>query len=43
MQTNDHEPSIFETTLTLTGSAAAIALLLALGNLIPDLLLAFAR
>jgi hypothetical protein len=42
-QTNDHEPSRLETTLTLGGSAIAIFTIIALGNLLPDLLLAFAR
>lgn len=43
MQTHDHEPSGIETALTLLGSAVALALLIALGNQVPDLLLALAR
>jgi hypothetical protein len=43
MQTNDHQPTRLETTLTLGGSAIAIAVIIAMGNLLPDLLLAFAR
>lgn len=43
MQTHDHEPSGHETALTLLGSAVAIALLLVIGNQVPDLLLTLAR
>jgi hypothetical protein len=43
VQTNDHQPTRLETTLTLGGSAIAIAVIIAMGNLLPDLLLAFAR
>lgn len=39
MQTN-HQPSGLEVVLTLAGSAIALAVLLALGHLTPDLLLA---
>lgn len=37
---DDHEPNDHELLLTLLGSGIALALLLALGNLGPDLLLA---
>lgn len=43
MQTHEHEPSGMETTLTLIGTAVAIAALLVLGNLVPDLLLYIGR
>ena len=43
MQTNQHEPSSMEYALTLLGTAVAIAALLVLGNLAPDMLLALLR
>lgn len=43
MQTHESETSGMETTLTLIGTAVALAALLALGNLAPDILLAMLR
>lgn len=43
MQTHESETSGMETTLTLIGTAVAIAALLVLGNLVPDLLLYIGR
>lgn len=45
MQTHDHdhEPGGHQTALTLLGSAVAIALLIAFGNAVPDLLLNLIR
>lgn len=43
MQTHESETSGMETTLTLIGTAVAIAALLVLGNLAPDMLLALLR
>lgn len=43
MQTNQHEPSSMEYALTLLGTAGAIAALLAIGNLAPDMFLAMLR
>lgn len=43
MQTHDNEPSGIEAVLTLLGSAVAIALLILIGNAVPDLLLTLTR
>lgn len=43
MQTHEHEPSRLENTITRIGTAVAIAALLVIGNLVPDLLLYIGR